>query len=247
MTPARRAALITGGTRGIGRAVALALARDGMCVAVLSRQRDDDAQRTVAELQACGVDALHLAADVTDEVAVRDSFAAAAARFGAVDTVIHCAGLRSHTALESMSLAHWRDVMATNLDAAFLCSRAALAHVPAAGGRIVFFSGAAAAVGAPLRAHVAAAKAGVEGLTRSLATELAARRITVNCIAPGIIDTSGSEDGTALTPAMQQLRIPAGRQGRPEEIAAAVRLLVSHEGAYITGQVLHVNGGMVYR
>jgi NAD(P)-dependent dehydrogenase (short-subunit alcohol dehydrogenase family) len=245
VTP-RRAALITGATRRIGRAVALALAHDGVQVAVLSRRRDADAEQTVADLTACGVDAMHLAADVTDAAAVRASFAAAAGRFGTLDIVIHCAGLRSHTALADISLAHWREVMATNLDAAFLCSQAALAHFPATGGRIVFFSGAAAAIGVPMRAHVGAAKAGVEGLTRALATELADRQITVNCISPGIIDTSGTEQGVALTPAMQQLRIPAGRQGRAQEIAAAVRLLVSDDGAYTTGQVLHVNGGMYY-
>lgn len=242
----QRAALITGGTRRIGRAIARALAHDGVRVAVLSRQCDADAEQTVAELIACGVDAMHLATDVTDAAAVRAGFAAAAARFDAIDIVVHCAGLRSHTSLADMTLAHWRAVMATNLDAAFLCDQAALPYFPESGGRIVHFSGAAAALGVPMRSHVSAAKAGVEGLTRALAAELADRRITVNCISPGIINTSGADDAVALTPAMAQLRIPAGRQGRPEEIAAAVRLLVSAGGAYITGQVLHVNGGMYY-
>ena len=179
MTPARRAALITGGTRRIGRAVALALARDGMHVAVLSRRRDEDADRTVADLLACGVDALHLAADVTDEVAVRDSFAAAAARFGAVDTVIHCAGLRSHTALESMSLAHWRDVMATNLDAAFLCSRAALRVMkPRQRGRILNIGSISAQMPRVHSVPYTTSKFGLEGMTRALALEATpARRL----------------------------------------------------------------------
>jgi 3-oxoacyl-[acyl-carrier protein] reductase len=245
MTPGTaRAAVITGGTRRLGRAIALALARDGVRIALLSRQRDADAESTLAELGDCGLDSMHLAADVTDETAVRQAFAEAAGRFGAVDIVVHSAGMRSHTALADMTLEHWRAVLATNLDAAFLCSQAALPHFPAEGGRIVYLSGAAAFVGSTHRAHVSAAKAGLVGLARSLATELAPRGITVNCISPGIIDTSGTDTGIALTPAMQQLRIPAGRQGRPEEIAAAVRLLVSEEGAYITGQTLHVNGGM---
>ncbi|MEO7937615.1 MAG: SDR family NAD(P)-dependent oxidoreductase [Burkholderiaceae bacterium] len=241
-----RTAIVTGGTRRIGRAVALGLARDGVQVVMLSRQRDADAEQTLADVMARGVDALHLTADVTDEAVVRQSFAAAAERFGSIDIVIHCAGLRSHAALADIPLAHWRAVMATNLDAAFLCSQAALPYFPATGGRIVFFSGAAASIGVAMRSHVSAAKAGIEGLTRALAAELADRHITVNCISPGIIDTSGTAEGVALTAAMQQLRILAGRQGRPEEIAAAVRLLVSGEGGYITGQVLRVNGGLVY-
>lgn len=222
------------------------LARDGVRVAVLSRGHDADAAQTLHDLRACGVDALHLAADVTDPAQVQAAFGAAASRFGALDILVHCASLRSHTALADMDLSHWRAVLATNLDAAFLCSQAALAHIPAAGGRIVFFSGAAAAIGVPMRAHVSAAKAGVEGLTRALAAELAARQITVNCVSPGIIDTSGAPGGLELTPAMRQFPIPAGRQGRPEEVAAVVRLLVSEDGAYTTGQVVRVNGGMVY-
>ncbi len=239
-----RTAVITGGTRRLGRAIALALARDGVQPVLLSRQRDADAEATLAEIAACGVAALHLVADVTDEAAVRQVFAAAAARFGAIDIVVHCAAMRSHTALADMTLAHWRAVVATNLDAAFLCSQAMLPYCPPGGGRIVYLSGAAAFMGMPDRSHVSASKAGLGGLARALATELAERRITVNCVSPGIIDTTGTDAGIALTPAMQALRIPAGRQGKPEEIAAAVRLLVSEEGAYITGQVLHVNGGM---
>lgn len=243
-TPRARTAVITGGTRRLGRAIALALARDGVRLVLLSRQRDADAEATLASIAACGAEGLHLVADVTEEATVRRVFAAAAERFGALDIVVHCAAQRSHVALADMTLAHWRAVMATNLDAAFLCSQAALPYFPATGGRIVYLTGAAAHMGMPERSHVSASKAALGGLARALATELAGRRITVNCVAPGIIDTTGTAAGIALTPAMESLRIPAGRQGRPEEVAAAVRLLASEEGAYITGQVLHVNGGM---
>ena len=241
-----RTALITGGTRRIGRAIALALAREGVQIVTVSRQHDADAQDTLAALAQCGVQAMHCVADVSDEAAVKGAFAQAAARFGAIDIVVHCAALRSHDALADITLAHWRAVMATNLDAAFLCSQAALPYFPATGGRIIYMSGAAAFIGMPNRSHVCASKAALGGLARALATELADRRITVNCISPGIIDTTAEGRGIALTPAMQQLRIPAGRQGRPEEIAAAVRLLASEDGAYITGQVIHVNGGMYF-
>jgi 3-oxoacyl-[acyl-carrier protein] reductase len=236
------AALVTGGTRGLGRAIALRLARAGMDLVLVSRQRDVAVQESLTLLANEGVRALHVAADCSKEDDVAAAFSAAADAFGAVDVVVHAAGVRNLTLLADMSVAQWREVIANNLDAAFLCSRAALAHVPAAGGRIVFITGTVGAIGRTGRAHLAAAKAGMEGLARSLALELADRKITVNCVSPGVMD-AGAPDGAA---AAAELKIPAGRLGLPAEVAAAVALLVSAEGAYTTGQVLHVNGGLYF-
>lgn len=240
-----RSALITGGTRNIGRAIALGLASDGMACTVVSRRFDEDARETVRLLEALGVPAAHAASDVTDPAAVKALIAQTAARFGAVNIVVHCASVRSVAPLPEITLESGREVMAINLDAAFLCSQAALPHFPAQGGRIIYISGAAAFHGVPQRAHVAASKAALTGLARSLATELADRGITVNCVAPGVIDTERGVD-TGKLPQNVGLRIPADRKGMPEEVAAAVRLLASDQGAYITGQVIHVNGGLYY-
>lgn len=242
----QRCALITGGTRRIGRAVALALAGDGLACTVVSRRFDDDARETVRMLEACGVPAAHAIADVTDPDAVIALFAQAAARFGAVDVVVHCASVRGVASLEDITLASWREVMAINLDAAFLCSQAALPYFTAQGGRIIYMSGAAAFSGVAQRAHVAASKAALSGLAHALATELADRGVTVNCISPGIIDTERGLNAGKQPPHHHGLRIPAGRKGTPEEVAAAVRMLVSEDGAYITGQIIHVNGGLYY-
>ncbi len=235
-------ALVTGGTRGLGRTISLRLARAGMDLVLVSRRRDAAADEALGLLAKEGVRAIHVAADCSREDDVAAAFSAAAGAFGAIDAVVHAAGVRSMTLVADMSLAQWREVMANNLDAAFLCSRAALAHVPAAGGRIVFITGTVGAIGRAGRAHLAAAKAGIEGLARSLAVELADRRITVNCVSPGVMDT-GAPDGAA---AVAQLKIPAGRLGDPAEVAAAVALLVSADGAYTTGQVWHVNGGLYF-
>ena len=244
---AGRVALITGGTRKIGRAIALWLARAGYSLVLLSRQRDAAAEETLALLEALGAPALHLAADVTVEAAVQAAVGSAVARFGRVDCVVHGASVRGHASLAEMSYGQWREVLATNLDAAYLCARAALPHFPAAGGRIVFLTGTAAVLGMAQRAHVGAAKAGLAGLARALATELAPRRITVNCVSPGVIDTSGAAPGAPLPAALrQQVRIPADRLGHPDEIASAVAWLVSESGGYVTGQEIHVNGGMFY-
>jgi 3-oxoacyl-[acyl-carrier protein] reductase len=142
-----------------------------------------------------------------------------------------------------MSLAEWREVMAANLDSAFLCARECLPHM-GRGGRIVNIGGLSAHRGAGQRAHVVASKAGIVGLTKALAIELAERGITVNCVAPGSIDTARDANAGAVPPHPQGFDAPLGRQGRPEEIAAMVAYLASDAGAYITGQTIHVNGGL---
>jgi 3-oxoacyl-[acyl-carrier protein] reductase len=242
----RRTALITGGTRNIGRAAALALAGDGIQVVVVSRHLDADAQTTLDALAQCGSEGIHIAADVSDEMAVQQMFAAAAEYFGGIDIMVHCAAVRRVRPIADMSLAEWREVMAINLDAAFLCSKAVLPHFPAHGGRIVYFSGVSAFFGVADRAHVIASKAGVVGLARALATELGARGITVNCISPGTIETARGPNAGALPHAVNELPIPLERRGTVDEVAAVLRMLVSDGGAYVTGQVIHVNGGLYF-
>ena len=241
----RRSALITGGTRNIGRAVALALASDGVTCTVVSRRRDDDALVTLAALDACGLPGIHIAADVTDPDQVKKMFAEAARQFGGVDVLVHCAAIRRVAALADITLADWRDVMATNLDAAFLCSQAALGHFAPTGGRIIYISGISSYYGVADRAHVITSKAGLIGLARALATELAHLNVTVNCVSPGIIDTKRGNEAR-IPHSDHQARIPVGRLGKPEEVAEAVRMLASEKAAYITGQVIHVNGGVYY-
>jgi 3-oxoacyl-[acyl-carrier protein] reductase len=237
-----RVALVTGAARNIGRAIALALAADGVAVTVGARRSGAAAAEVVREIEAAGGHAMAYLADVADETAVAAMVAATIARFGRLDILFNNAAERPEAALDALDLAAWRAVLATVLDGAFLTTKAALPHLRASdAGTIVNIGGLSAHSGAARRAHVVTAKAGLVGLTRALAHELAPDGITVNCVAPGLIDTvrAGAEPGhhagrTSLL----------GRRGLPEEIAAAVRYLASADARYITGQVLHVNGGL---
>ncbi|MDB5742575.1 MAG: beta-ketoacyl-ACP reductase [Polaromonas sp.] len=243
---AGRAALLTGGTRNIGRALALALASDGAAVSINSRRYDDDARLTVKMIEDQGGRAMHVQADVSDEAEVLRMVDETVTKLGSVDILVHCAGIRRVQALQDISLKSWREVMGTNLDAAFLCSKAVVPHMQKGMGRIVFLSGVSAFKGAPERAHVVASKAGLVGLARALATELADRQITVNCIAPGHIDTVRGVDAGAVPSHLSASAIPLGRLGKTSEVAAMTSLLASDSGAFITGQVLHVNGGLFF-
>ncbi|MES2980043.1 MAG: 3-oxoacyl-ACP reductase family protein [Pseudomonadota bacterium] len=239
-----RVALVTGGTRNIGRAVALALAASGAQVAINSRREDDDSRATLDMIRQAGGQALHVVADVAQESEVERMVNTTARTFGGVDILVHCAGIRRVNGLLDISLAEWRDVMATNLDAAFLCSKAVVPHMRPGVGRLVYISGISAFRGAPQRAHVVTSKAALVGLARALATELAPRHITVNCIAPGPIDTIRGTDAGVIPQHPQGTTTPLGRLGQPSEISAMVNLLASDAGAFTTGQVLHINGGM---
>jgi 3-oxoacyl-[acyl-carrier protein] reductase len=163
-------------------------------------------------------------------------------QFGRLDILVNNASVRTEMDFASLDYALWRSTLATTLDGAYLCARAALPHLIASGqGAIVNIGGLSSHVGATRRAHVIAAKAGLVGLTRALAHDLAPHRITVNCVAPGMIDTarSGPEPGHH-----RHAAIPIGRRGRPEEIAALVRFLCGPDARYITGQTIHANGGL---
>jgi 3-oxoacyl-[acyl-carrier protein] reductase len=243
---AGRTALVTGGTRNIGRALALALAADGAAVCVNSRRVVDDGRRTVGEIEEAGGSALHVAADVSQEADVQRMVDTTVARFGRIDIFVHCAGIRRVHGLQDISFAEWREVLGTNLDAAFLCSKAVVPHMSGGVGRIIYLSGVSAFKGAPQRAHVVASKAALVGLARALATELAEQKITVNCISPGHIDTVRGADAGVVPAHLSAASIPLGRLGKTSEVAAMTRLLASDEGAFVTGQVMHLNGGLYF-
>ena len=239
---AGKVAVVTGGGRNIGREIVLALARDGAAV-VVGAGSDADAARAVAEeATAAGGRGLAHLADVTDEAAVKGLADAAIDAFGRIDILVNNAALRRQVPLVEMTLAEWREIMGVILDGSFLCARACVPHMIAAGGgAIVNLGGIAAHVGVKNRAHVISAKAGLIGLTKALAVELAEHGITANCVVPGTIDTArGASAGK--TPSFRASSL-IDRLGRPEEIAAMVHYLCSPAARYITGQTLHVSGG----
>lgn len=242
---AGRVALVTGGVRRIGRAIAVTLARQGAAIAVNAKSSRDEAEDTVREIAALGGTARVFMADVTDEGAVIGMVEEIAASLGPVDILVNNAAVRRDNAFTDISLAEWRDIMAVVLDAAFLTSRAVIPGMLAKGrGTILNIGGVTAFTGASGRAHVSAAKAALVGLTKALAVEYGGRGITVNCVAPGRIGgprSAGSGKGGAIPGGGHPL---VGREGEPQDVAAAVNLLCSAGGRYITGQTLHVSGGI---
>ncbi len=239
-----RVAIVTGAARNIGRAIALALARDGAAVVVNALANRAGAEETAAGIEAAGGQALVQMVDVTDEAQVAAMVAATVERFGGLSLLVNNAALRKRRAIAQMTLAEWREVLAVGLDAAFLCARAALPHMIAGGGgRIVNIGGKSGHAGAAERAHVVAAKAGLVGLTKALAVEFAEHGIAVNCVVPGTIETERGESAgpRGRHPSNQENLL--GHRGRPEDVAAMVALLCRAEGGYVTGQTIHVNGG----
>jgi 3-oxoacyl-[acyl-carrier protein] reductase len=241
---AGRVAIVTGAGRNIGRAIALALAEAGAAVVVNGRTNREAVDGVVHEIEAKGGAALAAMADVADEAAVERMAAAAAERFGRIDILVNNAAGRPERRLEDLTLADWRGVIATILDGAFLTVKAALPHLKAGGGgAVINIGGVSGHVGARHRAHVVTAKAGLAGLTKALAHELAGHGITANCVVPGLIATA--RDPAARLPHHHSVsRTLIGRFGLPGEIAAAVRFLAGPQARYITGQTLHVNGGV---
>jgi 3-oxoacyl-[acyl-carrier protein] reductase len=237
---AGRVAIVTGAGRNIGRAIALALADAGAAVAVNGRANRSAVDAVAREVEARGARALPVMADVTDAAAIDRLIAETAHRFGRIDVLVNNAAPRPEQPFEAMSFAEWRSVLGAILDAAFLTAKAALPFLRASGaGSIVNIGGMSGHVGAKNRAHVVAAKAGLLGLTKALAHDLAEAQITVNCVVPGLIETV-----RAQAPQHHQVnRTLVGRFGAPEEVAAMVRFLAGPGARYVTGQALHVNGG----
>lgn len=239
-----KVALVTGAGRNIGRAIAMALARDGASVVVNGRADQAAIAAVAAEITALGGKAMAHRADVSDEAAVAGMVAAAEAAFGGIDIAVLNAGLRRQTPFLEMPLAEWREILSVALDGAFILSRAVVpSMIRRGGGAIVGLSGISTHVGTPNRVHVSASKSGLEGLMRALAVELAPQGIRCNSVSPGSIDTQRGASAGALPATLAERGVPLGRKGSVEEIAAVVRLLVGPEGGYITGQTIHVNGG----
>ena len=241
---AGKVALVTGGARNIGRAIAQALAAGGAAVMVNALRSREEAEQTVAQIQAAGGRAAFHLADITDSRAAAAMVQAAVAQFGRLDVLVNNAAIRAETPLGEMKYEEWRRILASVLDGAFHCTQACLPHlIRAQGGAVVNIGGMTAHKGAAGRAHVVAAKAGLAGLTRALALELAPHGITVNCVVPGTSETLRGLPGAPERPAHRQGLPPVGRRGEPNEVAAAVRFLCGPGSRYITGQSLHVNGG----
>jgi len=240
-----KVALVTGAGRNIGRAVALRLARDGATVIVNGRGDRGAVGAVVAEIVAGGGRASGSMADIADPDAVVRMVDSVAAAHGGVDILVCNAGLRRQTPLVEMGFAEWREILSVSLDGAFLLARAVVPGMIArGGGAIVGLSGISTHVGTPNRCHVSASKAGLEGLMRALAVELAPHGIRCNCVAPGAVDTSRGASAGPMPSNLADRGIPLGRKATVEEIADSVRFLVGPEGGYVTGQTLHVNGGV---
>ena len=240
-----KVALVTGGSRGIGRAIARRLAEEGADLAICARNAAA-AGDVAASMAALGRRCLVRQADVADAAQAAELVAATIAELGRLDVLVNNAGVTRDNLLMRMKEEDWDEVLAINLKGAFNCVRAAVRPMlKARGGRIVNITSVVGLLGNAGQANYAASKAGLIGLTKSLARELASRRITANAVAPGLVPETGMTAG--LTEQQQEQMIatvPLGRAGTPEDVAHAVAFLASDQAAYITGQVLAVDGGM---
>jgi 3-oxoacyl-[acyl-carrier protein] reductase len=238
-----KVALVTGAGKNIGKAIALKLAADGAAIVVNGRADRPIVDAVVAEITAAGGKAMAAMGDVSDARSVEQMMAAVVAEMGGVDIVVSNAGLRRQTPFLDMQLQEWREILSVALDGAFILAKATVPSMIArGGGAFVAMSGISTHVGTPNRCHVSASKSGLEGLMRALAIELAPKKVTFNCVAPGAIDTTrGASAGARPS---DDRAVPLGRKGTVDEIAATVRYLVGPEGAYTTGQTIHVNGGV---
>lgn len=244
MSDEARVALVTGSALNIGRATAIAFARDGMRVMVTARSSRVDCETTAAMARDAGGEADVHMADISDPAQARGLVEATVARFGRLDVLVNNASVRRQTRFAELTPTEWREILGSTLDGAFYCAHAAAPHIAAAGGGcIINIGGISAHIGAIGRVHAVTAKAGMVGLTRALAKELASSNITVNIVVPGSINTirgaaAGGNSGRAHLP--DNL---VGRMGFPEEIAGMVHYLTTTPARFITGQTIHVNGG----
>lgn len=240
-----KVALITGGSRGIGRAIALEFAKRGAAVVVNYNQSPDAAEAVVNQIKEAGGKAASFQADVSDFKQAEALVKFAIDTFGDLSILVNNAGITRDQLIMMMPESDWDAVINTNLKSTFNCSKAAVKHMMRKRvGRIINMASVAGQMGNPGQTNYSASKGGQIAFTKALAREVAARNITVNAIAPGFVDT---EILDAMTPEVLEAAlklVPIGRKGKPEEIAAAAAFLASDEAAYITGQVLGVDGGM---
>jgi 3-oxoacyl-[acyl-carrier protein] reductase len=243
---AGKVAIVTGAGRNIGRAIALALADAGASVVVNGRTRRDEVETVAREIESAGGRAVAHLGDVADAEAMQAMADAAMGGFGRIDILVNNAALRREKAFADMDYSEWREILDVTLDGAFHCTKACLAALRKSGaGTIINIGGLSAHTGAKHRAHVVTAKAGIVGLTRALASELAADGITVNCVVPGLIGTSRPR-GQPEPAHHSNHGTLTGDRGKAEDVAAAVRFLCSPAARYITGQTIHANGGAYF-
>jgi len=241
-----RVAIVTGGSRGIGRVVAIQLAACGAKVVVNYNRNAEAAQAVVTQIQAAGGEALAVQGDVSDISAVQTIVGAALSSFGRVDILVNNAGITRDTLLMRMSEEDWDVVLNTNLKGAFNCIKSVVkTMMKQRYGRIVNMASVSGLAGNAGQANYSSAKAGIIGLTKSAAKELASRNITVNAVAPGFIETDITADLSEEWKKSILAMTPLGRWGKPEDVACAVTFLVSEEAGFITGHVLSVDGGLV--
>jgi len=242
-----KVALVTGSGRNIGRATVLKLAAEGAHVVVNSRSTQAEADAVAREAQALGVKALSVLADVSKKGQVDGMMSKALSEFGKIDILINNAAIRPHKPFTELTIEDWEAVRGVVLDGAFYCTRAVIDSMVANRyGRILFFTGEGAFSGGAGRAHVSAAKMGLVGFARGLASEFAPHNIRVNVVCPGSIDTSRANPEWYQGRVPNAAGIPLGRQGTVDEIAATCLFLVSDDSGFITGQTIHANGGVAY-
>jgi len=246
MNGTNRVALITGAARGIGRAIALALAAPGLTIYLNDVALGEDALATQRDVEAAGAAARLVEFNVADAGAVAQAVDGLVKESGRLDILVNNAGITRDNIILRLKEEEWDAVLAVNLKGAYNCIRAAgKAMVKQRFGRIINIASVVGVMGNPGQANYVASKAGLIGLTKSVARELASRNITVNAVAPGFIQTEMTENLAEGTKAQMLALIPLNRFGTPEEVARAVAFLASEDSAYITGQVIHVNGGML--
>lgn len=241
----KRVIVVTGASRGIGRGIAVALAKPDSEIIVNYRSNPEAAEETASAIQAKGGIPHLYPFDVADPEAVKNAFKEIVQTHGQVDVLVNNAGIAKDNLIALMKPAEWDDVLNTNLKSLYLCSQAVIKPMMRRRyGRIVNITSVVGFTGNPGQCNYSAAKAGIIGFTRSLAREIISRNITVNAVAPGFIETDMTQKLQEKARESLLAQIPAGRFGTPEDIAAAVEFLISPGASYITGQVIHVNGGM---